>query len=138
VPPKLLASAGHSFSDLARKVVSIINLNSLRAIEAMVGQPVHPLRFRANFYVEGWPAWREFDFLDQTLMIGDARARVVKRITRCAAVNVDPDSGARDLTIPQALMQRLGHNECGVYAEVIADGNVAVGDTIAAEQPELL
>ena len=35
-------------------------------------------------------------------------------------------------------MQRLGHNECGVYAEVIADGNVAVGDTIAAEQPELL
>jgi uncharacterized protein len=50
-PPKLLASPGHSFSDLARKVVSIINLNSLRAIEAMVGQPVHPLRFRANFYV---------------------------------------------------------------------------------------
>ena len=61
-PPKLLVSPGHSFSDLARKVVSIINLNSLRAIEAMVGQPVHPLRFRANFHVEGWPAWREFDF----------------------------------------------------------------------------
>ena len=137
-PPKILSSPGHSFSDVARKVVSIINLDSLRAIENMVGQPVHPLRFRANLYVEGWPAWHEFELVDRTLAIGDARLKVVKRITRCAAVNVDPDTGARDLAIPQALMQRLGHNECGIYAEVIAAGTVGVGDAIAAEQPELL
>jgi uncharacterized protein YcbX len=137
-PPKILTSPGHSFSDVARKVVSIINLNSLRAIETMVGATVHPLRFRANLYVEGWPAWHEFDLLDRTLAIGTARVKVVKRITRCAAVNVDPDTGARDLSIPQALMRRLGHNECGIYAEVIAGGSVALGDAIAAEQPELL
>ncbi|MFB9268993.1 MOSC domain-containing protein [Bradyrhizobium erythrophlei] len=137
-PPKVLASAGHSFSDVARKVVSIINLNSLRAIENIVQAPVHPLRFRANLYVEGWPAWHEFDLLDQTIAIGSARAKVVKRITRCAAVNVDPDTGARDLAIPHTLMQRLGHNECGVYAEIIADGSVAVNDAIAAEEPTLV
>jgi uncharacterized protein len=137
-PPKLLASPGHSFSDVARKVVSIINLASLRAIENMIGAPVHPLRFRANLYVEGWPAWHEFDLLGKTLALGDARAKVVKRITRCAAVNVDPDTGARDLTIPQALMRRLGHNECGIYAEVTAAGSMAVGDPIATEEPGLL
>ena len=137
-PPKVLASEGHSFSDIARKVVSIINLGSLRAIENIVGQPVHPLRFRANLYVEGWPAWHEFDLLDRTLAIGDIRLKVVKRITRCAAVNVDPDTAARDLRIPQALTQRLGHNECGVYAEVIAGGTIGVGDTIAVEEPKLL
>jgi uncharacterized protein YcbX len=137
-PPKVLASPGHSFSDVARKVVSIINLASLRAIENMVGQPVHPLRFRANLYVEGWPAWHEFELVDQTLAIGSARAKVVKRITRCAAVNVDPDTGARDLAIPHALMRRLGHNECGIYAEVIADGSVAIDDAIAVEEPKLL
>ena len=137
-PPKILSSQGHSFSDVARKVVSIINLNSLRAIENMVGQPVQPLRFRANLYVEGWPAWHEAGLVDQTLRIGEARVKVVKRITRCAAVNVDPDTGARDLAIPQALMQRFGNNECGIYAEVIAPGAVGVGDAIAAEQPELL
>lgn len=137
-PPKVLSSNGHSFSDVARKVVSIINLGSLRAIENMVGQPVHPLRFRANLYVEGWPAWHESSLLDQTLAIGKARLKVVKRITRCAAVNVDPDTAARDLAIPQALMQRLGHNECGIYAEVIAGGDIGIGDVIAAEQPELL
>jgi uncharacterized protein len=137
-PPKILASPGHSFSDVARKVVSIINLASLHAIENMVGAPVHPLRFRANLYLEGWPAWHEAGLVDQTLAIGEARVKVVKRITRCAAVNVDPDSGTRDLAIPHALMQRLGHNECGIYAEVIADGSIRVGDAIAAEEPELL
>ncbi|MES2197362.1 MAG: MOSC domain-containing protein [Pseudomonadota bacterium] len=137
-PPKILSSEGHSFSDVARKVVSIINLGSVQAIENMVGQPVHPLRFRANLYVKGWPAWHEFDLLDQTLAIGAIRLKVVKRITRCAAVNVDPDTAARDLSIPQALTRRLGHNECGVYAEVIAGGTIGVGDTIAVEEPKLL
>jgi hypothetical protein len=137
-PPKILTSPGHSFSDVARKVVSIINLASLRAIGNMVGQDVHPLRFRANLYVEGWPAWHEFDLLDRTLAIGDVRLKVVKRIVRCAAVNVDPDTAERDLAIPQALQRRLGHGDCGIYAEVTAGGSIAVGDAIMAEAPELL
>jgi uncharacterized protein YcbX len=137
-PPRILESPGHSFSDVARKVVSIINLASVRAIENMVGAPVHPLRFRANLYVEGWPAWHEFDLLDRTLAIGDVRLKVVKRIVRCAAVNVDPDTAARDLSIPQALQRRLGHADCGIYAEVITGGIIATDDAIAAEQPALL
>ena len=67
-----------------------------------------------------------------------SRLKVVKRIVRCAAINVDPDTAARDLDIPQALMRRLGHADCGIYAEVIDGGSIGVGDTIAAEQPELL
>jgi uncharacterized protein len=129
-PPKILSGGGHSFSDVAKKVVSIINLGSLEAIEDVVGQPVHPLRFRANLHVKGWPAWHEFDLLGQTLAIGDASLKVVKRIVRCAATNVDPDTAARDLNIPHTLMQRFGHADCGVYAEVIAGGEVAEGDEI--------
>ena len=137
-PPRVLTSPGHSFSDVARKVVSIINLGSLAAIEAMVGFPVHPLRFRANVYVRGWPAWHEASLLGETLAIGSARLKVVKRITRCAAVNVDPGLAVRDMEIPNTLMRRLGHNECGIYAEVIAGGGIAVGDTVGVEQPALL
>jgi hypothetical protein len=132
-PPKILSSHGHSFSDVARKVVSIINLGSVAAIENMVDGPVHPLRFRANLYVSGWPAWHEFELLDRTLVIGKTRLKVVKRIVRCAAVNVDPESAARDLNIPQTLMRRLGHADCGIYAEVIAGGAIGVGDAIVAE-----
>jgi uncharacterized protein len=129
-PPKILSGGGHSFSDVARKVVSIINLSSIAAIENLVGRPVHPLRFRANLYVSGWPAWHEFELLDQTLAIGDVRLKVVKRITRCAAVNVDPETAVRDLSIPNALMRRFGHADCGIYAEVIGGGAIATGDTL--------
>src|SRR5258708_14829969 len=128
--PKIISGGGHSFSDVARKVVSIINLGSVAAIENMIGLPVHPLRFRANLYVSGWPAWHEFELLDQTLAIGEARLKVVKRIVRCAAINVDPATAERDLNIPPALMRQLGHNECGVYAEVVADGTIAAGDVV--------
>jgi uncharacterized protein YcbX len=137
-PPRILSGGGHSFSDVARKVVSIINLSSVAAIEGLVGQPVHPLRFRANLYVSGWPAWHEFELLDRTLAVGDVRLKVVKRIVRCAAVNVDPESAARDLDIPHTLMRRFGHADCGVYAEVIAGGAVDVGDAIATEESRLV
>ncbi|MGY3470863.1 uncharacterized protein YcbX [Bradyrhizobium sp. LM6.11] len=37
-PPKVLSGRDHSFSDVARKVVSIINLDSVRALETMLGR----------------------------------------------------------------------------------------------------
>jgi len=131
-PPKVLHATGHSFSDVARKVVSIINLASVAALEDAMGAPVHPLRFRGNLHVEGWPAWHEFDLLNKEISIGpSARLKVVKRIVRCAATDVDPDTGIRDLEIPRTLMKTYGHADCGVYAEVIEGGAVAVGDTVA-------
>jgi uncharacterized protein YcbX len=131
-PPKILRAEGHSFSDVAKKVVSIINLASLAELENATGAPVHPLRFRGNLTIEGWPAWREFDLLNQEISIGDTvRLKVVKRIVRCAATEVDPDTGIRDLPIPATLLKTYGHADCGIYAEVIAGGPIAVGDEVA-------
>jgi uncharacterized protein YcbX len=134
-PPKVLVAPGHSFSDVARKVVSIINLASVAAIAGMVGRPVDPLRFRGNLYVEGWPAFAEFDLLGCEIAIGGTRAKVVKRIVRCAATNVDPATGIRDLEIPATLLRNLGHAECGVYAEVTAGGSIAPGDAVLSSLP---
>jgi uncharacterized protein len=138
--PKVLTAPGHSFSDVSRKVVSIINLASVRAIETVVGAKVHPLRFRANLYVSGWPAWHEFTLLERTLKVGQAvEIKIVKRIMRCAATNVDPQTGARDLAIPHSLVAAFGHGDCGVYGEVVGGGEIAVGDRIeatrASEEP---
>jgi uncharacterized protein YcbX len=130
-PPKVLFGEGHSFSDVARKVVSIINLSSVAAVENAAGAPVNPLRFRGNVYVEGWPAWHEFDLIGRELALGGARVKVVKRIVRCAATEVDPDTGIRDLPIPRTLMDAFGHADCGVYAEVVTGGEVAAGDTLS-------
>jgi uncharacterized protein YcbX len=128
-PPKVLHAPGYSFSDVVRKVVSIINLTSVAELENVAGAPVHPLRFRGNLYVEGWPAWREFDLVNSEIAIGArAKLKIVKRIVRCAATEVDPDTGIRDLAVPRLLMESYGHMDCGVYGEVIEAGPIAVGD----------
>jgi uncharacterized protein YcbX len=132
-PPKVLHGEDHSFSDVAKKVVSIINLASVAAVEIAAGAPVDPLRFRGNLYVEGWPAWHEFDLMGRVLAVNGARLKVIKRIVRCAATDVDPATGIRDLTIPKTLMQSVGHADCGVYAEVVTGGDIATGNAITLD-----
>lgn len=132
-PPKVLHAEGHSFSDVSKKVVSIINLASVAAIETTVGTALDALRFRGNLHVTGWPAWHEFDLLGQEIGIGDARLKIVKRIVRCAATEVDPATGIRDVAVPEILMKTFDHMDCGVYAEVIAPGDIAVGDALREE-----
>jgi uncharacterized protein YcbX len=132
-PPKVLQGHGHSFSDVAKKVVSIINLASVAALEDASGAPVDPLRFRGNLQVDGWPAWHEFDLLGREVAVGpSARLKVVKRIVRCAATEVDPATGIRDLPVPRIIMDTYDHADCGVYAEVIEGGPIAIGDAITA------
>ena len=121
----------HSFSDVARKVVSIINLESVAALGKSIGRPVHPLRFRGNLYVSGWPAWFETELIGRELAIGAARLRVVKMIQRCAATEVDPETAERDIDIPDALYRLTGDDDCGIYAEVLTAGRIAEGDRLA-------
>lgn len=129
-PPKILSAPNHSFSDAPEKVVSLVNLASVAAIEDAAGAPVDPLRLRANLYVQGWPAWHELGTAGCELSIGKTRLRVVRDIVRCAAVNVDLVTAERDLNVPATLMRSFGHQHCGIYAEVVAGGEIVPGDTI--------
>ena len=130
-PPRVLHAAGHSFSDVAKQVVSIINLASVAELEDAAGAPVNPLRFRGNLHVAGWPAWHEFSLLGKEIAVGPkARLKALKRIVRCAATEVDPDTAIRDLPIPRVLRDSYGHADCGIYAEVIQGGDIAPGDPI--------
>jgi MOSC domain-containing protein YiiM len=49
---------------------------------------------------------------------------------RCAAIDVGPDTGIRDQSIPHALMRSFGHANCGVYAEVVNAGEIAPGNKL--------
>ena len=132
--PKVLTAPGtYRFTDSPKGFVSIINLASVADLETLTGAPVNPLRFRGNLHVRGWPAWHEFDLLDREIAVGGARLKVTKRIVRCAATNVDPDTGIRDLNIPKTLMTNLDHADCGIYCEVIESGEIAAGDAVATQ-----
>jgi uncharacterized protein YcbX len=128
--PRLLEAPGHMFSDVARKVVSIIGLASVRALASVLDRPVDPRRFRANFYLEGGHAWQEFDWVGREFAIAGVRLRGVKPISRCAATNVDPETAVRDLNIPLALQENFGHVNTGIYADVLDEGTVHIGDAL--------
>jgi uncharacterized protein len=141
-PPKVLtAPAGFRFTDSRRGFVSLVNLASVSAVEDMVGAPVDLLRFRGNLHIQGLDPWAEFDLVGRELAgPSGLRLKVTKRIQRCAATNVDPTSGVRDLDIPATLLRRLGHMDCGVYAEILHGGALAEGDALTvveAAQPAL-
>ena len=42
------------------------------------------------------------------------------------------------MDIPKALMRHLGHMDCGVYAEVVSNGDVTQGDAVAIEAPVMV
>jgi uncharacterized protein YcbX len=128
-----LQSPGHSFSDVAKKVVSIINLESVAALGRAINRKVHPLRFRGNIYAEGLPAWSETELVGETIRIGAVQLRVVKVIQRCAATQVDPETAERDIDIPDALYRLTGEDDCGIYAEVLNPGTIAEGDPFTVQ-----
>lgn len=139
-PLRIVEAPGHAFADARRKpdatsdkYVSLINLASIAALEAFVGAPVDPLRFRANVYFEPTPAWNELDWLGSEIALGGARLRVIAPITRCAATQVNPATAERDLDIPAALQRAFGHNLMGIYGEIIEGGDIAIGDGLMVQ-----
>ncbi|MCH8240581.1 MAG: MOSC domain-containing protein [Proteobacteria bacterium] len=127
--PHIVSAPGHSFGDVA-KCLHIVNLASVRELERSLGKPVDPLRFRANIYIETERPWVEFDWVDREISAGEARLSVFTRTGRCAATNVDPRTGARDLAIPATLMRHYGHQDFGIYASVVRGGKIAPGDGV--------
>jgi uncharacterized protein YcbX len=131
-PLRLVSAEGldHRFTDHPLGRISLLNLASVRDFEARVGRPVDPRRFRANVWIEGWPAWIENECSDRDLTLGAARLRGVKPIVRCAGVEVDPDTGVRDFDLVRALFDLYGHRWFGLYATLAAGGAVRVGDRV--------
>jgi hypothetical protein len=131
-PSKVISAPDFSFQDTSSgMVVSLINLESVRDIGKKIATGVHPLRFRANLYVEGLSAWEECAWVGSELVAGAVRFQVTKQIDRCAAIDVDPVTGARDLNLLRTMMQTYGHFNCGIYLKVIESGAFSVGDEIA-------
>ena len=125
--PRIVHAPGHSFSDVAAKCLHVINMASVRELEKMMGQPIDPLRFRANLIIDGGAPFSELDQVGKTLASDDVSLKIFKRTMRCPATNVDPEQGVRDRTIPDFLFEHFGHRDFGIYANVTKSGQLATG-----------
>ncbi|MEA2688479.1 MAG: uncharacterized protein QOD51_1086 [Candidatus Eremiobacteraeota bacterium] len=106
----------------------------VRDAEALVGEELDPRRWRPNIYVRAEPGFtrREPALVGATLSAGGVVLRVVDTIKRCVTPTYDIATGeSLPLVLEAVATQRA--NVMGVYCEVIAPGELAIGDTIAAD-----
>ena len=129
--PRLVEAKGETaFSDQKRKMISIINLASVRDLERVLGKPIEPTRFRANIMIDGIEAWSEFNWIGKNVTCGSAGLIVEERTGRCPAINVNPMSGERDENLVKTLHEGFGHTDMGIFAKVTEAGTFAVDDTL--------
>ena len=108
--------------------VSLVTTSSLRALEERFGGPVDPRRFRATLVLDtdAAPPFAEDDWVGHRVAVGDAEVEVRGPITRCGVIDLDPDSGVRDLSLLGALRD-WRRPAFGVDAVVTRPGLIAPG-----------
>ncbi|MDO8422861.1 MAG: MOSC domain-containing protein [Parvibaculum sp.] len=128
--PKIVHAPGFSHSDAPFKLLSIINLATVREVEKLIGKPIDPMRFRGNIYVEGLEPWEDHQWVGKVIRLGDATLKGFFKIPRCAATNVNLETATRDMDIPKTLQRVYDHVDLGLYVEVSEGGTVRAGDTL--------
>jgi uncharacterized protein len=128
-PYRLARLAGGAFTDGEDCHVSIGSTASRRALAEIAGEPLEPIRFRMNLWLDGLPPWAELDMVGREIAIGPARLRIVSRCERCRATTANPRTGESDVPVPTLLRRHLGHMDFGLNAQVVERGTVRRGDT---------
>lgn len=112
--------------------VSVISMQTVRALSKESGFDLDKRRFRANVYVEleSGDAFGEDQFVGRTLRIGaKATIAVLQRDSRCKMITLDPDTAQPN----PDLMRRVARDhegKAGVYGAVLVEGTIAPGDEI--------
>ncbi|CUH42313.1 MOSC domain-containing protein [Ruegeria atlantica] len=126
---RIIRVPGRGMTDSDYPSISLCNMASHRAVEQKLGRDLSIQRWRGNIWFDGLPLWEEFDWLDREVQIGEAVFHVKERIQRCLATTANPNTGVRDADTLGTL-NSWGHQDFGVYAEVVRGGAISVGDKV--------
>lgn len=129
-----IATAGaRGMTDTDYPSISLLNLASIQELSDALGQPLDPRRFRGNFWVKDLGPWEEFNWIGDTIRIGDVTFRVEERIERCMATTANPKTGRRDADTLGGLERNWGHRDMGVYLTALEDGQVELGAQVTRQ-----
>ena len=129
--PYLIHNEEHPFFDtMPYNSISLININSIKDFEKKINRKIEFERFRANAYIKNIDPWVEFSWINKKVLIENCLFRVVKRISRCSATNLIPNSGISDMNLPRVLKECYGFSDMGIYLIPLSDGEIKIGDII--------
>ncbi|TQL68239.1 hypothetical protein FB381_2128 [Nocardioides albertanoniae] len=112
--------------------VSVVTTASLRDLARRTGHEGlidEVARFRPTLVVETEEPYVEETWLGREIRVGEATIRIGLPIARCAVIDLDPDTGERDVRLLKSIaahrpLNRAGEPLFGVYAEVVTPGEV--------------
>ena len=110
--------------------ISLLSQATLDQLTAIAAQNIDVRRFRPNIVLEGMEAWSEFELIGKQFQLGTALVEVTARIGRCVNIEVNPQTGDRDIGLLSLLQQEFGHAQTGVLAKIINSGTVKIGDIL--------
>jgi len=128
--PRIIDRRQGSMWDYVDTPISIINAETVRAIDEKLGTTLDPLRFRGNLVINNLPAWEEFSWMGKRIRVGNCLLDVHRPIDRCPTPGVNPQTGERDVEVTPGIRDHFGHVYCGMYANVIEGGEIKPGDKI--------
>jgi uncharacterized protein YcbX len=116
----------------------VINLASVHDVASNLPTKIkrlNALRYRANLYITGPPAFAEDSWTKAR--IGDGTYHISCRTTRCKLPNVDPETAIADRNEPGTTMLKYrvidkgSQSAClGMQVTPLTEGAVEVGDEI--------
>ena len=115
--------------------VTLVTTSSMALLSERVGRPVGSERFRATYllHVEGLEPHGEDGWVGREVTLGEATVRVRGVVPRCAVVDLDPETGVRDVPVLRTLAgyrRSDGEVRFGVDAEITVPGCVRTGDPV--------
>lgn len=129
-PYRVATLPAGNFTDFVDTHISIASESSRRALGELAGAELGHPRFRMNLWVDGFAPFEELHWVGHEITIGATRLRVTARDARCNATAANPATGERDVPVPALLKKEFGHTDFGVYAQVIAGGEIRQGDQV--------
>lgn len=127
---RILRVEGRGMTDTDYPSVSLINTATNDAMSETMGQDISVLRWRCNIHVSGFAPWEEFDWIGKSVRLGGAEIAIREPIRRCLATTANPATGKRDADTLGTLNNSFGHQDFGVYGEVVKTGEIALGDPV--------
>jgi uncharacterized protein YcbX len=110
--------------------ISLLNIQSINDFQKKIDKEVEISRFRGNICIDGIKPWEEQEWVGKTIKINSVTFKVEKKIPRCVAINLKPQTDDNSLNLLQALKKTYNHFDMGIYLSALDDGKIEVGNKI--------
>ena len=110
--------------------ISLLNIESINDFQKKIDKKIEISRFRGNICIDGIKPWEEQKWIGKIIKINNISFKVEKKIPRCVAINLKPQTDDSSLNLLQSLKKIYNHFDMGIYLTALDCGELNIGDPI--------